>query len=127
MEASKTSSHFLRVEAYNRGEQKPNKTDDRVDVFVNGKCILGAPIWDLPSEYPFVSTYRLDNTYSMTVKILSEGKIFSRSVVSLDQSALIKVECYTPTLMMLSITSPKGALLYPGVQIPKQASSTHPL
>lgn len=63
MEASKTSSHFLRVEAYNQGEQKPNKMDGRVDVFVNGKCILGAPMWDLPLEYPFVSTYRLDNTY----------------------------------------------------------------
>lgn len=127
MEAANTSSHFLRIEAYNRGEQKRDQMDDRVDVFVNGKCILGAPMWDLSSNHPFISTYRLDDTYSMTVKILSEGKIFSRSVASLDQSAMIKVECYTPTLMMLSITSPKGELLYPGVQIPEQESTSHPL
>ena len=64
---------ILIIKAFNRGESH-SYSSDRVDVYINGRQNMGAPLHELSGSTPYRSMERTNNPLSVTVEVSSQGK-----------------------------------------------------
>jgi hypothetical protein len=95
--------------------------DQRIEMFVNDRIILGAPTWDLLKEHPYVSVYASLETYNLKVEVSSSEKTFVAAVNGLDTSVTADVYLIAVEKTALNITS--GAdktIIFSTPSIPEQ-------
>ena len=95
---------ILRIKAFNRGEPHPASWD-RVDVYINGRINMGAPLHGLSESTPYMSSTRTDKPLSITVEVSSQGKDYRIDLPVLKKPGVLLIEEITDSLFQVTVKS----------------------
>ena len=99
---------ILRINAFNRGESHPLSWD-RVDVYINGRQNMGAPLHGLSSKVPYMSSARTDKPLSVTVEVSSQGKGYRIDLPVIHKPGIVLIEGITDSLFQVTVKSYDGS------------------
>lgn len=102
--APKPLRQILKIKAFNRGESHPPSCD-RVDVYINGRQNMGAPLHGLSGEMPYMSMARTDKPLSVTVTVSSQGKDYRIDLPVLKKPGVVLIEEITDSLFQVTVKS----------------------
>jgi len=102
--APKPPPQILKIKAFNRGESH-SYSSDRVDVYINGRQNMGAPLHGLSGKTPYMSTARTDKPLSVTVEVSSQGKDYRIELPDLHKPGVLLIEEITDSLFQVTVKS----------------------
>lgn len=100
----KPPPQILKIKAFNRGESHPYSSD-RVDVYINERQNMGAPLHGLSGKTPYMSTARTDKPLSVTVKVSSQGEDYRIYLPVLNKPGVLLIEEITDSLFQVTVKS----------------------
>jgi len=100
---------ILQIQAFNLGERHP-LSNDRVDVYINGRQNMGAPLHELTGQWPYRSMTRTDKPLSITVEVSSKRKNYKIELPVLNNPGILRIEEITDSLFQVTVTSPDGSI-----------------